>query len=101
MKHSDGMTTEEMLNAISVGQKVYDADGEMVGSVDAVDAAAGCIHVETNPFSQPALDIPIGLIRSIDPRELFLSRKRDDLSRFSCNRAPGLEQIERGDGDDR
>jgi len=101
MKDSDGMTTEEILNAISVGQKVYDADGEMVGSVDAVDRAAGCIRVETNPFSQPALDIPTELIRSIDPRELYLSRKRDDLSRFSCNRAPGLEQIERGDGDDR
>jgi hypothetical protein len=101
MKDTSGMTTEEVLNAISVGQKVYDADGEMVGTLDAVDRAAGCIRVETNPFSQPALDIPIALIRSIDRRELYLARNRNDLSRFTSNRAPGLEQIEKGDGDDR
>ena len=101
MRDSEGMTTEEMLDAISVGQRVYDADGEMVGSVDAIDRAAGCIRVETNPFAEPALDIPIALIRSIDPRELYLSRKRDELSRFSCNRAPAWGQIDKGDGDDR
>jgi hypothetical protein len=81
MKDADGMTTEEILAAISVGQLVYDADGEMVGSVDAVDRAAGCMRIETNPFSEPPLCIPVDLIRSIDQRELFLSRTREDLRR--------------------
>jgi hypothetical protein len=81
MKDADGMTTEEILGAISVGQLVYDADGETVGSVAAIDRVASCMRIETNPFSEPPLCIPIDLIRSIDPRELFLSRTREDLRR--------------------
>jgi hypothetical protein len=81
MKDADGMTTDEILDSITVGQMVYDADGEKVGTVDAVDRAATCMTIETNPFSESALCIPVDLIRSIDPRELFLSRTRDELRR--------------------
>jgi len=65
MKDADGMTTEEILGAIAVGQLVYD----------------GCMRIETNPFSEPPLSIPIDLIRRIDPGELFLLRTREDLRR--------------------
>ena len=86
MKDSDGMITEDILSGISVGQKVYDADGEKVGCVDAIDRVAGCMRVETNPFSEPALSIPFELIRSMDPRELFLTRTCDGLRRDYATR---------------
>ena len=75
------MLPEDILNSITVGQMVYDAEGEKVGTVDAVDRVTACMRIETNPFSEPALRIPIELIRSIDPRELFLSLTLDDLRR--------------------
>jgi hypothetical protein len=81
MKDADGMTTDEILDSITAGQMVYDADGEKVGTVDAVDRAAACMRIETNPFSESALCIPVDLIQTIDPRELFLSRTRDELRR--------------------
>jgi hypothetical protein len=93
MKDADGMTTDEILDSISAGQMVYDADGEKVGTVDAVDRAAACMTIQTNPFSESALCIPVDLIRSIDPRELFLSRTREDLRRDYGT--------PKGDGDDR
>jgi hypothetical protein len=80
------MITEDILNGIAVGQIVYDADGEKVGSVDAIDRPAGCMRIEIDPFSEPALFIPFDLIRSMDPRELFLSRTRDDLRRRYATR---------------
>lgn len=77
----EGMITEDLLDRIVVGQKVYDANGDRVGSIDAIDRAAGSMRVETNPFAEDALLIPFELIRSIDARELFLSRTRDVLRR--------------------
>jgi hypothetical protein len=81
MNDADGMTTEEILNDLRVGQNVYDANGEKVGSVDSIDWAGACMRIETNPFSEPALCVPVDLIRSMDPREVFLSRTREDLRR--------------------
>lgn len=75
------MLPEDILNGITVGQMVYDAEGEKVGTVDGVDRVIACIRIETNPFSEPALCIPVELIRSMDPRELFLSRTLEDLRR--------------------
>jgi hypothetical protein len=93
MKDADGMTTDEILDSITAGQIVYDADGEKVGTVDAVDRAAACMRIETNPFSESALCIPVDLIQTMDPRELFLSRTRDELRRDYGTQT--------GDGDDR
>ena len=81
MNDAAGMTTEEILNDLRVGQNVYDANGEKVGSVDSIDRAGACMRIETNPFSEPALCVPVDLIRSMDPREVFLSRTREDLRR--------------------
>ena len=75
------MLPEDILNSITIGQMVYDAEGEKVGTVDAVGRVNACMRIETNPFSEPALCIPIELIRSIDPRELFLSLTLEDLRR--------------------
>lgn len=81
MRDTDGMLPEDILNSITVGQMVYDAEGEKVGTIDAVDRVTNCMRIETNPFSEPALCIPIELIRSIDPREVFLSLTLEDLRR--------------------
>jgi hypothetical protein len=81
MTDTEGMTTEEILNDLRAGQNVYDANGEKVGSVDSIDRGGACMRIETNPFSEPALCVPVDLIRSMDPREVFLSRTREDLRR--------------------
>jgi hypothetical protein len=81
MRDTDGMLPEDILNSITVGQMVYDAEGAKVGTIDAVDRVSHCMRIETNPFSEPALCIPIELIRSIDVRELFVSLTLEDLRR--------------------
>jgi hypothetical protein len=73
------MNDPEILAAVSVGLKVYDANGEMVGTVDVVDREDGVMRVATNPFVEEALVIPLALIRSIDLRQIFLSCPKDAL----------------------
>jgi hypothetical protein len=73
------MNDPEIIGALSVGLKVYDANGEMVGTVDVVDREAGIIRVATNPFVEEAIVIPFALIQSINPRELFLDCPKDAL----------------------
>ena len=75
------MLPDDILKSITLGQMVYDAEGAKVGTVDAVDRLTACMRIETNPFSEPALCIPVALIQSMDVRELFLSRTLDDLRR--------------------
>jgi hypothetical protein len=74
-----GINDPEILGAVSVGLKVYDANGEMVGTVDVVDRDEGVMRVATNPFVEEELVIPLALIQSIDLREIFLSCPKDAL----------------------
>jgi ribosomal 30S subunit maturation factor RimM len=83
------MNDPEIIGALSVGLKVYDANGEMVGTVDVVDREAGIMWVATNPFVEEAIVIPFALIQSIDPRELFLDCPQDALRPDGQNAAPG------------
>jgi len=73
------MSDPEILGAVSVGLKVYDANGEMVGTVDVVDREDGVIRVATNPFVEEELVIPLALIQGIDLREIFLGCPKDAL----------------------
>ena len=73
------MSDPEILGAVSVGLKVYDANGEMVGTVDVVDHEDGIMRAATNPFVEDELVIPFALIHSVDPRELFLNCPKDAL----------------------
>jgi len=66
------MSDPEIPGAVSAGLKVYDANGEMVGTVDVVDREDGVMRVATNPFVEEELVIPLALIQSIDLREIFL-----------------------------
>ena len=89
MSRPRGMNDPEIIGALSVGLKVYDANGEMVGTVDVVDREAGIIRVATNPFVEEELVIPFALIQSIDPRELFLNCLKDALRPDGQNASPG------------
>jgi hypothetical protein len=83
------MNDPEIIGALSVGLKVYDANGEMVGTVELVDREAGIIRVATNPFVEEAIVIPFALIQSINPRELFLNCPKDALRPDGQNASPG------------
>lgn len=83
------MNHPESIGALSVGLKVYDANGEMVGTVDVVDREAGTMRVATNPFIEEALVIPFALIQSIDPREIFLGCAKDALRPGGQSASPG------------
>ena len=83
------MSDPKIIGALSVGLKVYDANGEMVGTVEVVDREAGTMRVATNPFVEEAMVIPFALIRSIDLRELFLDRPKDALRPDGQNASPG------------
>ncbi|HVS06519.1 MAG TPA: PRC-barrel domain-containing protein [Candidatus Dormibacteraeota bacterium] len=80
MRHARGDNGQEIMSAVAAGLKVYDADGELVGTVDMVDLNAGTMRVQTNPFFEEPLVIPLALVKSIYPRELFLLRVRAELS---------------------
>ena len=73
------MNGPEIIGAVSVGLKVYDVNGETVGTVDVVDREAGVMRVATNPFVEEELVIPLALIQSIDLREIFLGCPKDAL----------------------
>lgn len=70
---------EEIMSAVAAGLKVYDADGELIGTVDMVDHNAGIMRVQTNPFFEEPLVIPLATVKSLYPRELFLARARAEL----------------------
>jgi len=62
------------------GMAVFDLNGERVGDVKMYSTAAGYLMVGTGAFDQKNLFIPFRLIRSIDPREVFLSAPNDTLA---------------------
>jgi hypothetical protein len=84
------MNDPEIIGAVSVGLKVYDVNGETVGTVDVVDREAGIMRVATNPFVEEGLVIPLALLQSVDPREIFLGCPKDALR-------PGGQSASSGD----
>lgn len=67
------------LSAVAPGLKAYDADGSLLGSVEAVDRTAGTMRVATNPFFEKPIVVPLRLITAVNARELFLSFRRPPL----------------------
>lgn len=64
------------LSAVVPGLKAYDADGSLLGSVEAIDRTAGTMLVTTNPFFEEPIVVPLRLITAVNARELFLSLTR-------------------------
>ncbi len=81
MADTKGTIIEDVANNINLGQTIYDSAGERVGTVDDLDRPTGWMKAETNPFSDADLYIPYNLVTSIDPRELYLSRSKEELRR--------------------
>ena len=61
------------------GLPVFDAAGERVGTVKMYSTAAGYLMVSSGPLGHENLYIPFRLIRSIDPREIYLTAYKDTL----------------------
>jgi hypothetical protein len=89
MRRPRGMNDPEIIGAVAVGLKVYDANGETVGTVDLVDHQAGTMRVVANPFVEEGFVIPFALIQSIDPREIFLSCPKGALRGDGQDAFPG------------
>ena len=64
------------LSAVVPGLKAYDANGALLGSVEAIDWIAGLMQVATNPFFEEPIAVPLRLITAVNARELFLSFTR-------------------------
>ncbi len=62
------------------GLAVFDVNSERVGTVKMYSAAAGYLLLESGPFGQTKLYIPFRLIRTIDPRDIYLSEDKDTLA---------------------
>jgi hypothetical protein len=96
MEEENDTITEDVAASITLGQTIYDVEGEKVGTVDDIDRTTGWFKAEVNPLSDKELHIPFKLIRSIDPKELYLSRTKDELRREYTNppaRTTRLEPI--------
>src|SRR5689334_23041521 len=81
MTDREWILTEDIRDAIRLDQTVYDRDSDKVGSVDGIDRDTGWLMVGTNPLTGKELHIPVRLITSVDPRELYLSATRSELVR--------------------
>jgi hypothetical protein len=85
MANTKGTITENIASSVALGQAIYDNAGERVGTVDDLDRATGWMKAETNPFSDKDLYIPLKLVTSVDPKELYISQSKEELLRNYSN----------------
>jgi len=79
MTTAQGVVLEHINQLIAYGQRVYDGDGNKVGTVERIDTKLGWMTVEKGAFVHHALYIPFSVIATIDKREIGLSVSKDDL----------------------
>jgi len=80
MNHPNDVPTEkEWITGVVIGLKVYDVDGSLIGTVESVDERAGWMRVETNPFLEEPIVVPLSKVVAIDRREVVLSAYREAL----------------------
>ena len=70
----DKTIVESVGAAVKVGLTVYDGDGSKVGFVDQVDKRRGWMLVRAGAVDQTKLWIPYRLVKSVDERELFVTK---------------------------
>lgn len=99
MADTKGTITEDVANSIALGQTIYDDAGERVGTVDDLDRATGWLKSEVNPFSDAALYIPFNVITNIDPKELYLSRSKEQLRRDNTTPPARTTQVDKVAGE--
>src|SRR5260370_36061058 len=62
------------------GMPVFDLKDERVGDVKMYSTAAGYLMAGSGPVGEKDLYIPFRLIRSIDPKQIYLSAAKDVLA---------------------
>lgn len=61
------------------GLKAYDADGNLIGTIESIDRTKGTIRIATNPFFEQPLLVDVRLIAAANGRELYLACTRKEL----------------------
>lgn len=84
---------EDVWDQLSIRQDVYDSSSAKVGLVVGFDRRTGWIVVETGLVRERQLHLPFRLVTSIDQRELYLSRTRDDLVRDHAGPPPRTIEV--------
>lgn len=97
MADEDATITQKLAEKLRYGQSVLDNGGNKIGTVDDVDPNSGWIRTQTSPLSDTAIYIPFNMVTSVDPREIFVSRSREELRRDYGDppaRAIHIEQVD-------
>jgi hypothetical protein len=80
MTTTQDVVSEHISQLITYGQRVYDSDGNKIGTVVLYDTHMGWMTVEKGAFvHHQDLVIPFSAITTIDKREIGLSLSKDDL----------------------
>jgi len=80
MNTTKDVAAENISQLITYGQRVYDCDGNKVGTVALYDAEMGWMAVQKGAFVHHELYIPFSVVSTIDKREITLTQSRDDVS---------------------
>ena len=73
------VVSEHINQLITYGQRIYDADGNKLGTVALYDTRTGWMTVQKGAFVHHELYIPFRAIATIDGREITLALSKDDL----------------------
>jgi ribosomal 30S subunit maturation factor RimM len=73
------VVTEDIDKSMRVGLAVYDASGDRIGTVREYSTTAGYIMVQARALGHTCLYVPYRAIRTIDPKEIYLSLHKDEL----------------------
>ena len=95
MTNREGTITLDIRQYMDYGLDVYDVESKKVGTVDDFDRATGYMMVRSSAVSDSDLSIPFSAITHIDPREVFVSKSRDELHREYSNPPPRSTMVEK------
>lgn len=98
MANEQGMIVEDVRRFVSAGMHAFDAEGRRLGDVDQYDGIAGWLSVERLLPSDPELFIPYSRVKTIDPRELYVSLTKDELERDFTSPPARTTVVVPGDG---
>ncbi len=85
MTHKQAQTVHRQVVVVPIdefmeeGLLVFDSDGELLGRIDRYSQTAGYLKVKKDVLFPTNLYVPFHLIKTIDPREIFLKVPRETL----------------------
>ena len=87
MNTTKDVAAENIGELITYGQRVYDCDGNKVGTVALYDTEMGWMAVQKGAFVHHELYIPFSAVSTIDKRDITLTQTRDDAVGRVCQSA--------------